>query len=658
MKYILLTIISSFFVVSGFCTVDTTIGISAPGSATKSYQSLAHYLCDGQTGEQAKANALYNWVTHNIRYDVKAAQSGKLKPTNAEKTLNSRTAVCEGYARLFTAMCKEVGLKAVNVEGYAKDWMFDNGEKVYIPRHMWCAVMIDGKWQQADPTWGAGSLYQAPIWWRKMLNLIMRKKVTYSKRLKFRFKYDSTYFMQDPQLFMLTHLPADPVWQLADTIMPLPVFEAGDTAMMAFYKQYSHPKQANPKLTAISEMDEDKASLEAADRSYAYNDRCPVILAVKQSLRSKDDIEKIVNDSTADIKQKEKLLNDAIRASKISAEHVKAQKVYFPGEYNDLKKKNRDKNLEAKQYIMKIKTDDKQLITQCKKYQKSTITKAKRINKKASDASARRHGLDPQKVQDQEPSKVQKQLIAPEMLVLDDSIKSRKMSIDTLQLVLNEKDFIIKKTQGENRVRLDSLVKCLAIADSFLIKEAQARLNMKDNYDDEVILWSKLFRQVKYAQADTLHRYYAAYHDTVVNMYEERHKLQVAQYDVYKKNLRDMEKYCKWNSNDTSISTMYPQWVVSYSSAIDSGNTTLSEAASYIRTNKKLFAILAKEYKRQLVITEYMNKAETNRKKLEQAAIAGRQAFDNKENKKQADMLKKRIKEMEYVSKELTKDHL
>jgi len=147
--------------------VDTVIGITAP--KTSDYKELAHSLCDGLGGEKEKANAIYNWITHNISYDVKAMNKLNFKPEDkAEKALKNRLAVCEGYAMLFTELCREAGLKAVNIDGYAKDWIFDNGDSLYIPRHMWAAVEINGQWWLNDPTWGAGGLVQSPGVFRKI----------------------------------------------------------------------------------------------------------------------------------------------------------------------------------------------------------------------------------------------------------------------------------------------------------------------------------------------------------------------------------------------------------------------------------------------------------------------------------------------------------
>ena len=627
--------------------VDTTVGINVKGG--RDYKTTAHLLCDDLRGDQLKANAIYNWITHNIRYDVEAVQNGKYKDPKPSKVYKSRLAVCEGYAELYAAMCNEVGLKAVTIDGYAKDWIFDNGDKLTIPRHEWCAVLISAQWQFVEPTWGAGGLYQAPTTLRKIINTITLRKVTYAQRLKFRFKYRPEYFLQDPLTFRLKHLPSDPMWQLTDTAMPLAVFEAGDSAVMQFNKTYDQLKQNSGELMRISSMDEDSAKYEAADRAYAFNQRFPLALALKQNARVSADVDMVLKEK--DPEKGKGLWKDAEQRLKVAQTHVKEQKTFFPDQYNTLKKKNRTKNTEAKQYMMVMTTDNKKLLAQCTKYKKNVTAKYKKNKKKYLDAEKRTRGLDATKINDLEPAKQQKPASAPEMRAIADSVSARLHLIDSLGKDIAKRSAAIDTYKALNKIRLDTLGRSLTQSDSFLMGEAIARLNMHDNYDDEVIKWSGLYKGEKYAVADTMHKYYAAYYDSVLLMSDDRYKVNVLLFDAYKKNLKDIEKYAKWNSSDTAVTDKYADMVNNYKAAIDSCNQDLLQTIAYIRGNGKLFAGLGKLYKRQLKIVGYMKQVEDIRKKLEANYIAGKQNFDNKENKKQDQSLKKAIKTMQAVYK-------
>jgi len=503
-----------FFSFSTAAQIDTTTGISAPKDASRNYKDLAHYLCDAQSSEQAKANAIYNWITHNIKYDVAALQSGKLvSEKQAEHALKNHKAVCEGYAMLFTAMCREAGLNAVNVEGYAKDWTFDNGDKLYIPRHMWCAVMINGKWQLADPTWGAGGLVQKQPEIKKIINKVLHIHTWSAKNLKFEFKYDPQYFMQDPLVFRLRHLPSDPIWQLTDSLMPLQIFEAGDSAVLTFNKSYNKLNQSNPELLRISGLDEKQKIFELADRAYAYNNRFPVILAVKQIYKATSEVEKAFADS--DIQTGLILINDAQHVLQRSNDYITDQKKTFPGQYSELKKVNKNANQDAKKYIRAIKADDKRGIAQCNKYAKSASAKYNKAKKKSSEASKRKQGVSPGKIDNVETAKIQKKRNSPELIVLTDSFNARTIRFADLQKNIDTRDQRIKSLQSQNGIRLDSLGQYIVIADSALLLETVSRLNMHDSYNDEVVLWSGIFKSNKYAKADTLQKYYFINYDTI-----------------------------------------------------------------------------------------------------------------------------------------------
>lgn len=152
---------------------------------------LARQLAAGQTSDKAKALALYDWVAQNIRYDITAYQSGDLPNPSPQLVLASRSAVCEGYARLFVAMAQAVGLEAEMVVGYSKGFSPEEAEAE--PDHAWNAVKLDGEWVLLDPTWGSGH-------------------IDASKRFVAEFSRD--WFATPPREFAATHLPTDPRWQL------------------------------------------------------------------------------------------------------------------------------------------------------------------------------------------------------------------------------------------------------------------------------------------------------------------------------------------------------------------------------------------------------------------------------------------------------------
>ncbi len=628
--------------------VDTTIGLKASGKYGTDHQALAADICFDQKGERQKANAIFNWVTHNIAYDVKALRKyPKHYDDKAEHALKTHKAVCDGYADLFTVLCRDAGLQAVTVEGYAKDWILDNGDEMYIPRHAWSAVRINGNWQLVDATWGAGNLYQSPSWLRKLLNKIFRHSKMRAKSLKFRFEYDPKYFAQDPETFRLKHLPSDPLWQLTDTAMPLSWFEAGDSAVLKFNEMYSKPKQSDARLDKIAKLDDKQKLFEYADRAYAYNGRYPAIIAIKSTYRAVAVVEKAYTDTT--VQHGDIMLKDATNDLKKSLDYIKQQKKLFPEEYNKLKKKNKAKGIDAKQYIRVIKTDDKRLIAEAKKHSKAADSKYNRARKKLGVVQKKKHGLRASHIDDIATSKAKKKEGSPELEAINDSVAARVGRIDELQRQAGKQSSEIRGGIRASSVLLDSLIKSMSAEDSMLRKEAVARIGMHDSYDDEVKKWSNMFKKQKYTVTDTLLKRYFDAFDTVAVQNDRLQATHLAELALHKGNVRSLEQYKKLNNSDTSLGRDYATCVDNYAAAIDSASSDIVAYAGYLKGNKKLFGALNKISKSQLNIVAYMEKAEKSRQGLEAASIANKKAFDLKENEKQRVAVQKGLQQVQKV---------
>ncbi|GAA4459585.1 hypothetical protein GCM10023093_00780 [Nemorincola caseinilytica] len=650
-------ILSFVLALLSFTTVwaqtDTTIGITAPGNFGTDVDGLAAALCIDLRTQKEKANAIYNWVTHNIAYDVKGMwQLDGSDDDKVAQALRQKRALCRGYAELYVALCRSAGLEAVTIGGYAKDLIFDNGDAMYIPRHEWCAVKIDGRWELADPTWGAGYMHQANSKLRMLLNKLLMQKKLKAKNLKFKFRYDPQYFMQDPEVFRLRHLPEDPLWQLTDTLMPLTIFEAGDSAVRRF-NEISQPVKASPRLDEISKLSETERNLEMADRAYAHNERYHLAMAMKNTILADSLLRQLSKDTAG--KRALPMLKDATANMKTSVEYIKKQKKAFPEEYSRLSRKNRAKGMEAKQYIRRIKTDDKRLLAECRKHDRGANNKYTRSHKKLADIQKRGRGLNPNGIDKVKTGKVQKRAGAPELEVINDSVEARNARLDAMLQDIRLKEASTEIAIAESKVLLDSLAGSLGVEDSMLVQEAVARLSMHDSYDDEVKQWSRLFEQQKYQVTDTLMKYYFASFDTVALRYEELQKQYVAALNVHKANVRSLEQYKKLNAGNVELTTRYAATIEHYKSTIDSAARCITFYGNYLRGNRKLFAALSKQGKRQLKIVDHMEKAEKSRQTLEDRTIARKRHTDMKENERQLHNAEGAIRKMQRVAEHAKK---
>ena len=161
----------------------------------KDYQDIADFLCSELPNEREKLAAIHSWIGHNIRYDYAQLKEDKHFETKEDlitDVLNTRQAVCEGYSRLFDAMCKSQGIKSFYISGYSRK---KNGETADVS-HAWNGVWLtSGEYLMVDVTWDAG----------------------YVEDGEYVFEFFDFYFLNEPKDFIKTHVPFDPIWQFLET---------------------------------------------------------------------------------------------------------------------------------------------------------------------------------------------------------------------------------------------------------------------------------------------------------------------------------------------------------------------------------------------------------------------------------------------------------
>lgn len=103
-----------------------------------------------------KTRAIHDWVATNIAYDIDAFMEGTYvqKGWDALSLLETRKAVCQGYANLTAALNRAVGIPARLVTGEALP--FGVTQWTGRSNHAWNEVLIDGRWVIQDTTWDAG----------------------------------------------------------------------------------------------------------------------------------------------------------------------------------------------------------------------------------------------------------------------------------------------------------------------------------------------------------------------------------------------------------------------------------------------------------------------------------------------------------------------
>jgi hypothetical protein len=166
---------------------------NSPPRGSSTYVDVANYLGSYSKNELELCALIFLWVTGQISYDATSFFSRNIPDQSAENTFKTGMSVCAGYANLFHAMCKVIGLKSEVVSGWAKGYGFKLEELKRDPNHAWNTVCVNNVWYHVDSTWGAGSL---------------------NSEKKFQKSFSPYYFLPKPELLINTHLAKVDKWQL------------------------------------------------------------------------------------------------------------------------------------------------------------------------------------------------------------------------------------------------------------------------------------------------------------------------------------------------------------------------------------------------------------------------------------------------------------
>ena len=95
-----------------------------------------------------KLKAIHDWMVNYAEYDSEGYSTGNIPETSysAEGFIDTRKAVCDGYAKVFAALAERVGFEVIRVTGVGF-----NGTGT--ESHAWNQVKLNGNWYNVDVTW-------------------------------------------------------------------------------------------------------------------------------------------------------------------------------------------------------------------------------------------------------------------------------------------------------------------------------------------------------------------------------------------------------------------------------------------------------------------------------------------------------------------------
>lgn len=118
---------------------------------------LAQSITGGCSNRYDEVRAIYEYIVSTYYYDDVQIDGKKVYQDDALSLTRRGIAICEGYANVFTALCRAKGIPATVEFGIGKDsytvFTDKDLQNDEVPNHAWAAVFIDGKWLFVDPTY-------------------------------------------------------------------------------------------------------------------------------------------------------------------------------------------------------------------------------------------------------------------------------------------------------------------------------------------------------------------------------------------------------------------------------------------------------------------------------------------------------------------------
>lgn len=259
---------------------------NTPERYAQSVEKLAAYLTEPANNDFEKVRSFYVWLSKNIAYDVdlfrryRPGTSLEIEPMDV---LKQGKAVCQGYADLFNALCKQARLESRMIPGYSKGFANRNRKDFNTADHAWNSVLIDGQWYLLDATWGAGGL---------------------NDKMEYKAQFNEKYFLTAPEIFIKDHMPEQPMWQLLDCPVSIQAFASGDEAIQQAIDRGNNCIPFQEKIAEFDAMSPVDRELQAAKDAYAFNPDNHLVMArgymdyahhimsgIKREMKSREEIE-------------------------------------------------------------------------------------------------------------------------------------------------------------------------------------------------------------------------------------------------------------------------------------------------------------------------------------------------------------------------------
>lgn len=610
---------------------DTLVFPEIPSNERLVPSLLAPRLCENLKNDEERAYALFYWMTHQIRWDVRAFNKAEeVKYKTPEQVLSSKTGNAGEFAHLYKALCEAVGIRAQVVPGYLRDELYNDGMSFYEPNHVWNAVLLSHRWQLVDVFQGAGGTYMDLNTLKRLMQKINKKKLYFSTKARFRPGYNSDWFAPDPETFRLNAIPADPIWQLTDTLMPLSVFERSEEDIRQFNERYSQLRQSYGLLSEVNRMDEDQAILETADRTYAFNPRFTGMETARHAALCKTLVDSLSR--TRDRAEADRLLAQAKKEINTSKDLVQEEKQQLSREYSELRKNNMEKRTDVVKFRQTFSRINSKYIAEAGSKLNTADSKSKTLQEDAKNRASRADELKPgtwEKLRGAQPPVAAD---APEMQRLQDSLKTRKPRYEAAQdRILKRKVQLSEEKAEQERVQ-EQLAYYIIRADSTLNAEALARSRRKDSYSDSIRMLRSELHFYKATMVDSLQQRWFDLYDSVLLRYDALKKDYQECLDLTRGGVRDGLAMGRLNKELPGLRTGTEAMAELYRESVRGYVNNHLSTINFLQKQKPLIKSLKKVYESENAFFERMVSYEDDRKEQVQEIISKNEKLDLKRN--------------------------
>ena len=656
-QFIIVALSSLFLFVSNtlFATEnDTIIFPPIPKKIESNVEKLTELICQDAKTDVERAYIIFYWISHNIKWDVNTFnQVTKYKERKLTDILKQKTGYPSDFAQLYKAMCEHMGIRTHVIKGYERNLLYEEGTSFYTPNHAWNAILVDYKWQFVDVFSAAGQNYMDLNAFKKLMQKINKKKLYTSTKSKFRFEFDPTYFLQHPEEVRVTRLPADPIWQLTDTVMPISVFESGEDAIKHFNERFSSPKQDYVKLTEVNNLTSNDEILESADRTYTFNPRYTRMKASKHlALANKE----LKNLSTPKTKPEAKLIVEKAKGElNISKDILNEEQQQITKEHAELRKVNLEKKTDVVKFKQSFTSINNKYISETKSKLSSGETKTKSLKSDATNKAKKINDVNKANFAKVKTLQPEQSVTSIDYKKYSDSVAARNVAINLLSSqILNKKTQIAELKAAQEKCS-EQLIYYILKSDSSLQKEAIARSKKQDSHSDSVKIIRSDLNYFKAKMVDSLQQNYFDLYDSITKHYDNAKKEQAQTYEASKSNVKDIEAMAKLSKTDLTLSSQHEENVDRYTENLRGYINHSISYVNYLKSQKDLITGLKKIYEIENKFFSNLGQNEEERKEFLKKMIDKSEKLDKKQNEQNKENITNTKKKLEQELKNIDK---